>query len=69
MTKQIKKTSAKTRTTALKSTDRAPSTLDDFKSALLMVSLTINAFILVGWIALQVTTQYDLQVATLLFVR
>ncbi len=41
----------------------------DAKNALLIVSLIINAFILIGWITLQVTTIYDAQVATFLFAR
>jgi len=66
-TKIAKKTPIKKTTTV--TAPRTPTTLDDFKSALLTVSLLANAFVLVGWIALQVTTQYDLQVATFLFVR
>lgn len=49
--------------------NRLPTTVDNFKSALLVVSLLANAFILVGWLAIRLTTQYDLQVATFLFVR
>ena len=41
----------------------------DAKNALLIVSLAINMFIFIGWIALQVTTAYDYQVAALLFTR
>lgn len=41
----------------------------DLKTAILVVSLFINAFVLVGWILLQVTTAYDFQVATFLFIR
>lgn len=37
--------------------------------ALLIVSLTINLFILVGWVTLQVTSVYDLEVASFLFLR
>lgn len=61
--KQVKKTPLADTIT------RTPTTLDDLKSALLVVSLLINTYILIGWIALQVTTRYDLQVATMLFVR
>jgi hypothetical protein len=60
----IKKTS-----TSKASRIHYPSTLDDLKSALLVVSLTINATLLIGWLMLQVTTQYDVQIATLLFIR
>ncbi|RYX78414.1 hypothetical protein EON76_05970 [bacterium] len=41
----------------------------DLKTAILVVSLLINAFVLVGWILLQVTTVYDTQIAAFLFVR
>lgn len=41
----------------------------DLKTAILVVSLFINAFVLVGWILLQVTTVYDTQIAAFLFVR
>ena len=44
-------------------------TNEDAKNALLIVSLTINAFVLIGWITLQVTTVYDYQVAAFLFTR
>jgi len=44
-------------------------TAEDVKTALLVVSLVINVFILIGWITLQVTHQYDAQIATFLFVR
>lgn len=37
--------------------------------ALLIVSLTINLFILIGWVALRVTSVYDLEVASFLFSR
>lgn len=41
----------------------------DVKNALLIVSLLVNAFILIGWITLQVTTAYDAEVAAFLFTR
>ena len=41
----------------------------DAKNALLIVSLLVNAFILIGWVTLQVTTMYDSQVAAFLFTR
>ena len=41
----------------------------DAKNALLIVSLLVNAFILIGWITLQTTTIYDSQVAAFLFTR
>lgn len=73
-TKQTSKAKSTKRTTkptsvATRSKSNVSAVADDFKSALLTVSLLINAGILIGCIALQVTTQYDLQVATFLFVR
>lgn len=41
----------------------------DLVLSLLIVSLVINLFILVGWVTLQVTTVYDSQVASFLFIR
>lgn len=41
----------------------------DIKHAVLIVSLLANAFVLLAWIALQVTTIYDYEVAKLLFYR
>lgn len=41
----------------------------DIKHAVLMVSLLANAFILLAWITLQVTSIYDYEVAKLLFYR
>lgn len=37
--------------------------------ALLIVSLTINLFILTAWVTLQVTSIYDTEVAAFLFTR
>jgi hypothetical protein len=44
-------------------------TLRDAMTALLIVSLTINMFFLIGWVALQVTSVYDSEVASFLFTR
>ncbi|OYW86563.1 hypothetical protein B7Z17_00085 [Candidatus Saccharibacteria bacterium 32-49-10] len=41
----------------------------DVTTSILVVSLLINLAVLVGWLALQVTTQYDIQVAQFLFSR
>lgn len=41
----------------------------DLKSAVLIVSVVANLFILTAWIAMQVTTQFDSQIAVLLFNR
>lgn len=48
---------------------RQASTLNDIKNAVLLVSLTINVAIFIGWLALRVTTVYDTQVYDLLFNR
>lgn len=48
---------------------RINQTNEDAKNALLIVSLTINAFVFIGWITLQVTNIYDYQVAAFLFTR
>ncbi len=39
----------------------------DLKNAILIVSLVANLIILTTWIALQVTTRYDSQLATFIF--
>jgi len=41
----------------------------DLALAVLIVSLTVNLFVLVGWVTLQVTSVYDAQVASFLFTR
>jgi len=46
------------------STSRVPSFNDDFKNALLIVSLVINLAVFVIWLALRVTDSYDQQVLT-----
>ncbi len=50
-------------------TGRVPTPGDDFKTALLLVSVTINLAIFVGWLAIKLTTEYDAQVASFLFGR
>lgn len=42
---------------------------EDLKHSILIVSLVINLVVLTIWVALQVTTQYDAQIAGLLFSR
>jgi hypothetical protein len=39
----------------------------DLKHSILIVSLVANLFIFTTWITLQVTTQYDAQIASFLF--
>lgn len=41
----------------------------DLKNSILTVSIVANLFIFTAWIALQVTTQYDAELATFLFRR
>jgi hypothetical protein len=41
----------------------------DLKTAVLVVSVVANLFIFSTWLALQVTTQYDTQIANFLFNR
>lgn len=41
----------------------------DAMVAVLIVSLTINMFVLIAWVALQVTSVYDAEVAAFLFTR
>jgi len=76
--KQLKKTKKKvTKKTGkilgdLKSWVPAPreaSTLNDVKTAVLLVSLAINLAVFIGWLALRLTTDYDQQVFDFLFVR
>lgn len=42
---------------------------DDLKHSILIVSIVVNLVVLTAWIALQVTTQYDAQIASMLFTR
>ena len=42
---------------------------EDVRNAVLIVSLLINMFILITWILLQVTTQYDYAISALVFGR
>lgn len=41
----------------------------DLKNSILIVSIVANLFIFTTWIALQVTTQFDSQLANFLFNR
>lgn len=42
---------------------------EDLRNAVLIVSLLINMFILITWILLQVTTQYDYAISAVVFGR
>ena len=48
---------------------REASTLNDAKNAIILVSVTLNAAVFIGWLILRFTTQYDQQVFNFLFVR
>ena len=41
----------------------------DLKNSILIISIVANLFIFTTWIALQVTTQYDAELANFLFHR
>lgn len=41
----------------------------DLMMSVMIVSVTVNAFVLIGWITLQVTTIYDAEIAAFLFTR
>ena len=41
----------------------------DLVAAILIVSLLVNLFVLIGWVTLKVTTVYDAQISTFLFTR
>lgn len=46
---------------------RVPAISDDFKNALLVVSVTINLAIFIGWLALKLSNEFDTQVFHMLF--
>ena len=48
---------------------RIPTTGQDIKSAVLLVSVTINLAIFIGWLLLRLTTVYDAEVYNFLFNR
>ncbi len=48
---------------------RIPTTGQDIKSAVLLVSVTINLAVFIGWLLLRLTTVYDAQVYNFLFNR
>lgn len=52
-----------------KAVSKAPSTVEDLKTAVILVSVTLNVAIFVGWLAIKITTDYDAQVYSLLFSR
>lgn len=44
-------------------------TQKDMLMSLLVMSLLVNLFFFVAWVVLQVTTQYDAEIAQILFTR
>jgi hypothetical protein len=44
-------------------------TTNDFKTAILIVSIAVNLVILTAWIIMQITTKYDGQIYSFLFTR
>ena len=41
----------------------------DVRNAILVVSIVLNLFVFIAWLAMQVTTRYDAQIAGFLFNR
>lgn len=48
---------------------RRASTMNDVKTAVLLVSVTINLAFFIAWLILRLTTVYDAQVYNILFNR
>lgn len=42
---------------------------EDLKTAVLVVSVVVNLFVFITWLAIQVTTRYDDQIANFIFNR
>ncbi|MFZ2544634.1 MAG: hypothetical protein WAW80_01530 [Candidatus Saccharimonadales bacterium] len=59
----------KTKTVEIVARPTIDQTTVDLAIAMLIVSLVINLFFLVGWVTLKVTTAYDAEVAAALFIR
>lgn len=69
MTQKTKKTTKEQQLTAREITIPSSRLSQDLKNSVLIVSVVANLFVLTAWIALQVTAQYDTQLASLLFTR
>ena len=67
--KTMKTPKALKKTERRSGTRRVPTVYDDFKSAALLVSVTINIAVFIGWLVLKITTKFDEQIATFLFAR
>lgn len=72
-TKEVKATAPKTAAAKVDSVNALPvpethiQTGHDLKNAVLIVSLVLNLFMLIGWLVLQSTTDYNVSVAGFLF--
>jgi hypothetical protein len=67
--KQNKKTATIQTENAIESVLPASQMSQDLKTAVLIVSVLANLFVFTAWIALQVTTKFDVQIANFLFNR
>lgn len=67
--KQNKKTIIETTEQAAESVLPVSQMSQDLKTAVLIVSVLANLFVFTTWIALQVTTEFDTQIANFLFNR
>ena len=67
--KTTKKASKKATVASWFPAPRQASTMNDAKTAVLLVSLTINLAIFIAWLVLRLTTVYDQQVYNFLFIR
>ena len=67
--KQNKKTTTVQTDEAILSVLPASQMTQDLKTAVLVVSVFANMFVFTVWIALQVTTKFDAQIAGFLFNR
>lgn len=68
-TKKTTKKESKKKLSGWVMAPRKASTLNDVKTAVLLVSLTINAAFFIAWLILRLTTVYDAQVYSILFNR
>jgi hypothetical protein len=59
----------KVSTKATQTTVRVPTTFEDVKTAVLVVSLVINLAVFIAWLILRITSKYDEQVYQFLFTR
>jgi hypothetical protein len=67
--KKLLKKTAKSKLSGWVMAPRKASTLNDVKTAILLVSLTINVAFFIAWLILRLTNVYDAQVYNILFNR